>query len=88
MSPISKAKCTGAFTRKDHSGDLGYQIDGMINLPILSDHIAFRSASGYYDDPGFIDYPLLVQTPGVSLPQPEAGQHLRRRLRCKPVRAC
>jgi len=61
----------GRFYAKDHSGDLGYQIDGVINLPIVTDHIAFRSATGYYDDPGFIDYPLLVQTPGVSLPQPE-----------------
>ena len=56
---------------KAHSDDLGYQISGMINLPILRDHIAFRSATGYYFDPGFIDYSLLVQEPGVSLPQPD-----------------
>ena len=43
----------------------------MINLPIVADHIAFRSATGYYFDPGFIDYSLLVQEPGVSLPQPD-----------------
>lgn len=55
---------------KDHSGKVGYQIDGVINLPIIRDHVAFRSATGYYYDPGFIDYPLLLQTPGVSLPQP------------------
>jgi outer membrane receptor protein involved in Fe transport len=60
----------GRFFAKDHSGDLGYQTDGMINIPIVTDHIAFRSATGYYYDPGFIDYPLLVQEPGVSLPQP------------------
>ena len=56
---------------EDHSGKLGYQLDGVINLPIVRDHIAFRSATGYYHDPGFVDYPLLIQTPGVSLPQPE-----------------
>jgi outer membrane receptor protein involved in Fe transport len=60
----------GRFYAKDHSGDLGYQADGMINIPIVTDHIAFRSATGYYFDPGFIDTPLLVQEPGVSLPQP------------------
>lgn len=54
---------------KDHSGKAGYQADGVINLPIVTDHIAFRSATGYYYDPGFIDYPLVLQQPGVSLPQ-------------------
>ncbi len=56
---------------KDHAGKLGYQLDGVINIPIISDHVAFRSATGYFYDPGFIDYPLLLQTPGVSLPQPD-----------------
>lgn len=60
----------GRFYGKSHSGNLGYQADGMINIPIMKDHIAFRSATGYYYDPGFIDYPLLLQEPGVSLPQP------------------
>lgn len=60
----------GRFYGKDHSGKPGYQVDGVINIPIVKDHIAFRSATGYYYDPGFIDYPLLLQTPGVSLPQP------------------
>lgn len=60
----------GRFYGKSHSGKLGYQADGVINLPIVRDHIAFRSTTGYYYDPGFIDYPLLLQTPGVSLPQP------------------
>lgn len=55
----------------DHSSGVGYQFDGMINLPIVRDHIAFRSATGYYFNPGFIDYTLLVQEPGVSLPQPD-----------------
>lgn len=55
---------------KSHASKVGYQGDGMVNIPIVKDHIAFRSATGYYSDPGFIDYPLLIQTPGVSLPQP------------------
>lgn len=60
----------GRLYDKAHASKAGYQMDGMINIPIVRDHIAFRSATGYYYDPGFIDYPLLLQTPGVSLPQP------------------
>ncbi|MBO9604134.1 MAG: TonB-dependent receptor [Novosphingobium sp.] len=56
---------------EDHSSDVGYQVDGVINIPIVKDHIAFRSSTGYYFEPGFIDDPLLVDTPGVSLPQPD-----------------
>lgn len=61
----------GRLYAKGHSDKAGYQIDGVINLPIVTDHIAFRSATGYYYDPGFIDYTLLLQEPGVSLPQPD-----------------
>jgi outer membrane receptor protein involved in Fe transport len=60
----------GRFYAKDHSGKLGYQADAAINIPLVTDHIAFRTATGYYYDPGFIDYPVLLQEPGVSLPQP------------------
>lgn len=60
----------GRFYDKAHASDPGYQLDGMINIPIVKDHVAFRSATGYYYDPGFIDYPLILQQPGVSLPQP------------------
>jgi len=56
---------------ESHAGKAGYQLDGVINIPILTDHLAFRSATGYFYNPGFIDYPLLLQTPGVSLPQPD-----------------
>ncbi|MET0249756.1 MAG: TonB-dependent receptor [Sphingobium sp.] len=55
---------------KDHSGKGGYQVDGVINIPIIRDYVAFRSATGYYYDPGFIDSTRLLQEPGVSLPQP------------------
>ncbi len=60
----------GRVFGKTHGSKAGYQADGVINVPIVRDHIAFRSATGYFYDPGFIDYPLLLQTPGVSLPQP------------------
>ncbi len=53
-----------------HSSGPGLQADATLNIPIIRDYMAFRSVVGYYDDPGFIDYPLLVQRQGVSLPQP------------------
>ncbi|ABD25060.1 TonB-dependent receptor [Novosphingobium aromaticivorans DSM 12444] len=65
-----QAEAHGRAYGKSHSSQVGYQADGMINIPLVTDHIAFRSATGYFYDPGFIDYPLLLQTPGVSLPQP------------------
>lgn len=66
-----EAEGHGRFYAKSHSGDLGYQADAVLNIPIVTDHVAFRTATGYYYDPGFIDYPLLIQEPGVSLPQPD-----------------
>ena len=60
----------GRLYGKSHGSKAGYEMDGVINIPIVKDHIAFRSTTGYFYDPGFIDYPLLLQTPGVSLPQP------------------
>lgn len=60
----------GRLYAKEHGSKLGYSVDGVINIPIIRDHVAFRSATGYFYDPGFIDYPLVLKTPGVSLPQP------------------
>lgn len=54
----------------EQSKDVGYVVDATINLPLISDRLAFRSATGYFYDPGFIDYPFTVQQIGVSLPQP------------------
>ncbi|GLS98951.1 TonB-dependent receptor [Sphingobium jiangsuense] len=53
-----------------HASDPGFSVDGTINIPIIPGKVALRSTAGYYNDPGFIDYNYLVQTPGVSLPQP------------------
>jgi outer membrane receptor protein involved in Fe transport len=58
---------------ESHSGEPGVNIDGTINIPIMKDHIAFRSVVGYYDNPGFIDYDFLLKQPGVSDPQPVRG---------------
>lgn len=53
-----------------HSSGAGYVADAAINVPLIRDVLAFRTATGYFYDPGFIDYPFLVKEPGVSLPQP------------------
>jgi outer membrane receptor protein involved in Fe transport len=66
-----QAEVHGRFYGKNHGSKPGYQADAMINIPIIKDHVAFRTATGYYYDPGFIDYPVLVRTPGVSFPQPD-----------------
>ena len=65
-------------TTRSHSDDFGYQGDFVLNLPIVRDHIAFRTATGYYFDPGFIDYTRLVREPGVSLPQPSGPDGVNR----------
>jgi outer membrane receptor protein involved in Fe transport len=56
-----------------HSGSPGINGDGALNIPIVEDHIAFRTTVGYYNNPGFIDYTHLLQQPGVSNPQPVRG---------------
>ncbi|WP_243450574.1 TonB-dependent receptor [Sandarakinorhabdus glacialis] len=69
------------------SKDLGFVGDFTLNVPIIKDHVAFRTTSGYYYEPGFIDYPFVLQNPGTSLPQPggtnlgtaaQQGSNLRR----------
>lgn len=75
---IFEGEAHGRVYAKDHGSQLGYTVDGVINLPIMRDHIAFRSATGYFYDPGFIDYPMVLKTPGVSLPQPSGPDGVTR----------
>ncbi len=53
-----------------HSKDTGYNGYGVVNIPIVKDKVAFRSVTGYYFTPGYMDYNYLLQDPGTSLPQP------------------
>lgn len=53
-----------------HAKDPGFVMDGAVNIPIIADHVAFRTTVGYYDVPGFIDNNALLIQPGVSDPQP------------------
>lgn len=48
----------------------GYVGDVTLNIPLIPDLLAFRTATGYYYDPGFIDYPYVLKEHGVSLAQP------------------
>lgn len=52
------------------SSDTGYNVDAVINLPLIEDTLAFRAVLGYQNRPGFIDQPFLVNQPGVSCPEP------------------
>jgi outer membrane receptor protein involved in Fe transport len=64
------AEVHGRGYAQSHSDQFGAVGDFSLNLPIVADHIAFRTATGYYSNAGFIDYNYLLQQPGVSDPQP------------------
>jgi iron complex outermembrane receptor protein len=49
----------------------GYNLDSVVNLPIIPGKFAIRSVFGFYDDPGFIDYTRIVREPGTSNPDPD-----------------
>lgn len=51
----------------------GNQEDITVNIPLVDGVLAVRGAFGYYDDPGFVDYPYIARSPGRSNPQPDFG---------------
>ncbi|HEX7375292.1 MAG TPA: TonB-dependent receptor, partial [Steroidobacteraceae bacterium] len=55
----------------DHSDGIGYDVQGILNLPLIADRLALRVSAGYLNDPGFIDYNYIVREPGVSDPEPD-----------------
>ncbi|KXV58371.1 TonB-dependent receptor [Acetobacter senegalensis] len=67
------ADVTGKTFGESHSGSPGGETTGTFNIPLIKDHLAFRTVVGYYNDPGFMDYNYLLKTPGVSNPQPGAN---------------
>jgi len=54
-----------------HSSGVGFDGSAIINLPLVPDKLALRATASYVDDPGFIDYVYVINTPGVSNPQPD-----------------
>ncbi len=55
---------------ESHSDEFGGVGDVTVNVPIVKDHIAFRTSTGYYDNAGFISYNHVLKQPGISNPQP------------------
>lgn len=58
-----------AYSYKEGDG-ISTDLGGTVNYTI-SDNLAFRASVDYLDDKGFIDYPYVVQTIGVSNPDPD-----------------
>jgi len=52
------------------SSDLGYDVDGVINIPVIEDTLALRAVLGQWSRPGFVDQPYVVKQAGVSCPEP------------------
>ena len=55
---------------ESHAHEMGAQVYGTVNIPLIKGKVALRSSVGYWDNPGFIDYVGLVNQPGISNPQP------------------
>ena len=56
-----------------HGGAPGSDAGLTFNLPLVERKLALRGSVDRYADPGFIDYDYLLRTPGVSEPEPDAG---------------
>ena len=64
----------GSIYNQDHASSLSYETGFTANVPI-TENFAIRASLDYTDDSGFIDYVNVVQTPGVSDPDPfDAGE--------------
>jgi outer membrane receptor protein involved in Fe transport len=60
----------GGFRREESDGT-GSDIWAVLNAPLVQDRLAIRAAISRLDDPGFVDYPILLREPGFSNPQPD-----------------
>ncbi|PYD68939.1 TonB-dependent receptor [Komagataeibacter swingsii] len=67
------ADMTSKVFGESHSDSPGGEVTGTFNIPIIKDHVAFRTVLGYYNDPGFMDYNYTLKNPGVSSPQAGTG---------------
>ncbi len=54
----------------EESSDGSYDMDAVINMPLIQDTLALRAMLGYADEAGWVDYKYQVPEPGVSCPEP------------------
>jgi len=51
-----EARLNGTFNQVDGGDDIGYHINGTVNIPLIDDRFALRVTAFKREDPGFIDY--------------------------------
>ncbi|WP_111977677.1 TonB-dependent receptor [Algibacillus agarilyticus] len=56
------------FVSDAPSTELGSDAGFVINVPLINDTLALRTAFAYTEAPGYVDYAYTVKKPGVSLP--------------------
>ncbi|GGZ25007.1 TonB-dependent receptor [Asticcacaulis endophyticus] len=62
-----EASAGGKVYQIAEADDVSYQVNGMVNLPLISDTLAVRVAAQYLDDSGFTDYPFIISGPKSDL---------------------
>ncbi len=72
-----------AYTYKEGDG-ISSDVGVTFNLP-FTDNFAIRGSFDYLNDQGFIDYPFVVQQPGVSNPDPDFNNAAERAANFNPI---
>ncbi|MBT0586053.1 TonB-dependent receptor [Alteromonas oceanisediminis] len=81
---FTTGKVYGDVYNMSESDDVGSEVGGVVNIPLIDDTLGVRMSFNFLRDPGFIDYNYVVREGGVSLPDPDwddpqaVEQNLRR----------
>ncbi|OYW79902.1 MAG: hypothetical protein B7Z26_07315, partial [Asticcacaulis sp. 32-58-5] len=62
-----EASVGGKVYQISAADDVSYEVNGMINMPLVEDKLAVRVAAQYLDDSGFTDYPFVLTGPKTDL---------------------
>ncbi|MDC7676708.1 TonB-dependent receptor [Asticcacaulis machinosus] len=62
-----EASAGGKVYQINEADDVSYEVNGMINMPLVEDKLAVRVAAQYLDDSGFTDYPFVITGPKTDL---------------------
>jgi outer membrane receptor protein involved in Fe transport len=62
-----EASAGGKVYQISEADDVSYEVNGMINIPLVEDKLAVRVAAQYLDDSGFTDYPFVLTGPKTDL---------------------